>query len=41
MKLLKTFFVYKYKLSIALLYIADMFINKHKTKLNVLFTERF
>ena len=41
MKLLKTFFVYKYKLSIALLYLADMFINKHKTKLNVLFTERF
>ena len=41
MKLLKTFFVYKCKLSLALLYLADMFINKHKSKLNGFFTERF
>ena len=41
MKLLKTFFVYKCELSIASLYLADMFINRHKTKLNGLFTERF
>ena len=40
-KLLKTFFVYKCKLSLALIYLADMFINKHKSKLNGLFTEQF
>ena len=37
------FFVYKCKLHVrlALLYLPDMFINKHKTQLNGLFTERF
>ena len=36
MKLVKQFFVYKCKLSLALLYLADMFINKLKTKFNSL-----
>ena len=35
MKSVKTFFVSKRKLSLALLYLADMLINKPKTKLNV------
>ena len=37
----KVFFVYKCKLSLslALLYLVDLFINKLKTKLNNLFTE--
>ena len=34
MKAVKKFFVFKCKLSLALLYLADMFINKLKTKLN-------
>ena len=32
MKPAKKVFVYKYKLSLALIYLADMFINKLKTK---------
>ena len=32
MKPAKKFFLYKYKLSLALIYLADMFINKLKTK---------
>ena len=32
MKPVKIFFVYKCKLSLALLYLADMFMNKLKTK---------
>ena len=41
MKPVKKFFVYKFKLSlsIALLYLVDLFINKVKTKFNNLFTE--
>ena len=35
MKSVKKFFVSKRKLSLALLYLADMLINKPKTKLNV------
>ena len=35
MKSVKRFFVSKRKLSLALLYLADMLINKSKTKLNV------
>ena len=31
MKSVKTFFVYKHKLSLALRYLADMFINKSQT----------
>ena len=42
MKTTKRLFVYKCKLSLALLYLADMFINNFKTKLNVfVFTEEF
>ena len=42
MKATKRLFVYKCKLSLALLYLADMFINNFKTKLNVfVFTEEF
>ena len=39
MKLVKNFFVYKSKLSLslALLYLVDLFIHKLKTKLNNLF----
>ena len=40
MKATKRLFVYKCKLNLALLYLADMFINNFKTKLNVfVFTE--
>ena len=41
--LMKKFFVYKCKLSLslALLYLVDLFINKLKTKFNILFTELF
>ena len=40
---MKKFFVYKCKLSLslALLYLVDLFINKLKTKFNILFTELF
>ena len=40
MKLVKKFFVYKCKLSLslALLYLVDLFINKLKTKFNNLFS---
>ena len=41
MKAVKKFFVFKCKLSLALLYLADMFINKRKTKLNGFFTQWF
>ena len=42
MKTMKRLFVYKCKLSLALLYLADIFINNFKTKLNVfVFTEEF
>ena len=37
MKPVKKFFVYKYKFSVALLYLADMFINKLKTKFSIFF----
>ena len=37
MKPVKKFFVYKYKFSVALLYLADMFINKLKTEFNIFF----
>ena len=35
----KSFFVYKCKLSLALLYLADMFRNKLKIKINSLFLQ--
>ena len=41
MKLVKKFLVYKCKLSLALLYLADMFIKKLKSKFNSFFTEWF
>ena len=42
MTTMKRLFVYKCKLSLALLYLADMFLNNFKTKLNVfVFTEEF
>ena len=39
MKLVKTFFVYKCILSLALLYLADMFTNKLKTRLTFFFLQ--
>ena len=41
MKSVKTFFVYKHKLSLALLYLADMFINKSQTTFNTFLAEWF
>ena len=41
MKPVKKFFVYKCKLSLALLHLANMFTNKLKTRLTVFFTEWF
>ena len=41
MKPVKKFVVYKCKLNVVLLYLADMFIKKLKTKFNSFFTEWF
>ena len=41
MKPVKKFLVYKCKLNLALLYLADMFIKKLKTNFNSFFPERF
>ena len=41
MKPVKKFLVYKCKLSVVLLYLAEMFIKKLRTKFNSLFTEWF